>query len=191
MNTALDLRTIDIPTELLVDGHDLAPELLRFLDLTVDTWTTEGVLSARKGYGLAVSNVVPVGSLLRVDWDDPEALLGFGIAAHDAAPHYPWNALRKMRMLARARAGGLAVTSSLELAVTYPGFVLEPITKDERPVEKAGGLIRWGDFPYGGAVYRTDGVREVMAGLSVWTQQEDHRVVGPVADYLLELAAGT
>jgi hypothetical protein len=41
----------------------------------------------------------------------------------------------------------------------------------------------------GGAVYRSDGEREVMLGFSIWLQKEDHRLAGATADRLLELAA--
>jgi hypothetical protein len=188
MDTVIDLRTIQLPSELLVGGQDLAPQVLGFVDLTVPAWANLSYLSKKQGYGFATTNVVPAGSLMNFDWNDPESLLGFGIAAHGASPHYPWNALRKMRMLLRGRQAGYEVTSSLQLARTRPDFVLDAITEAERDVEKGGGLIRWGDFPYGGAVYRTDGVNEVMLGFSVWEQDEDNRVSGATADYLLELA---
>jgi hypothetical protein len=188
MNTALDLRSIKLPTKLMVDGHDLAPALLEFVDATVAAWTPK-YLSHRQGYGLTSTNVVPVGTLMSVDWDDPRALLGYGIAAHGASPHYPWNALRKKRMLARARQTDSEFVSSLQIATSYPSFPRDVITDDEREEEKTGGLIRWGDFPYGGVVYRSDGINEVMLGFSVWTQREDHRVAGATADRLLELVA--
>jgi hypothetical protein len=189
MDTALDLRTIELPSKLVVGGRDVAPELLMFIDLTVAAWTGAGRLSDKEGYGFVTTNVMPIGSLMRVGWNDPEALLGFGIAAHGASAHYPWNALRMMRMLLRGLNAGIQVANSLELASARPDFVRDAITDEERAVEKAGGLIRWGDIPYGGAVYRRDGVNEVMLGFSVWTQREANRVSGPTADYLLELAA--
>jgi len=189
MGTAPDLRTIELPRELLVGGRDLAPELLGFVDLTVSAWMSARVLSKRSGYGFATTNIVPIGTLLDIDSDDFRGLLGYGIAAYGASAHYPWNALRKMRMLHRARLAGLDISSSLHLVRIRPRFPRDVITDEERAAEKAGGPIRWGDFPYGGAVYRTDGENEVMMGFSIWEQDEDNRMAGVTADRLLELAA--
>lgn len=189
MQTDLDLRTLALPDQLIYKGRDLAPEVLKFIDATVPAWTAAKQLSERQGYGFVSTKVVPLGGLDASHWNDPRKLLGYGIAAHGAAAHYPWNVLRKMRMLARARQMGHQVPSSLELARLLPGFARDAITEEERKVEKAGGLIRWGDFPYGGAVYRSDGVREVMLGFSIWLQEEDHRLAGATADRTLELAA--
>src|SRR4051812_6028816 len=95
-----DLRTLALPNQLLYKGRDLTPHLLRFVDITVNAWTATDQLSAKKGYGLASTNVLPAGTLHSNDGEDPRTLLGFGIAAHGAETYYPWNALRKMRMLA-------------------------------------------------------------------------------------------
>src|SRR6266567_3886025 len=168
MDTRTNLRNLKLPAQLMFNGADLAPELLEFVDHTVMIWTGAGHLSVKDGYGLASTNVLPVNSLMNVDWDDPQALLGFGVAAHGAEKRYAMNAIRKMRMLTRALQAGYFTASSLEVATALHTFPREVITDDEEAAEKAGGPVRWGDFPYGGAVYASDGRFEVMLGCSIW-----------------------
>lgn len=195
----LNLRILRPPSYLTADDQDrnLAPGVFKLLDVTSQAWmaveTEEGeeLLVPKEGYGFASTPVLPFGTLLnQVRCDSPQNLLACVATRGDGLPvSYSWNAGRKILYLVEAMQAGLPVTSSLELSRRFPEFAHLPITEEERAAEKTGGPIWWRHFPYGGARYGTDGVREVVQAISVYSQFEDHRIIGPAVDRTLELAA--
>lgn len=48
------------------------------------------------------------------------------------------------------------------------------------------GSISWGDFPYAGAGYHTNGEHEFLIGVSVWPQRKDNTVQNALGGRLIE-----
>jgi hypothetical protein len=190
-----DLRLLDPPDEpvygkLEYGGVDLSAWLVENTTATVEQWTASGRISvAKPGYGLACAGILTDEEFRGLNWDDPRALLRFGVATGGVPTTFVYNALRKLRAVVRVAQADYPFTSTQEIEDEASRLFRDVVANQE-----PDGTVRWGDFGYAGGllVWRHDPVRQqnlvVPLAISVFKKGEDHDLAGEVGNNLLDRA---
>lgn len=190
----LDLRTVQLPGDLIIRGLSRRNDFVRFIRAQVAQMASSGEISDPKsGFGFATTGVVPLRSLLEVDLENPVEYIKAAFVDGDVPGRYAWNAVRKIYELLRLIQTDHDVSSTLQVVQNRPGLLRPTV-----PSENSDGTIPWGPFSWGGAIVRkkqmTSAIRgtnltmAVMTAFSVWTQEEDNAVAERATRWLLNVA---
>ena len=147
------------------DGSKI--EVAKFIsDLkpAIEAFTSSKLIKANPSFGFAMAAPQIVGNYFNGElWDDPYKFVWFVGGWGDDRDRYIANAVRKMRAMLRE-----GTRSSLDIRFSQEYFFRDVVDSKEHD-----GRFRWGDFPWGGAVFIQMGSLILEGAISCLSEIED------------------
>ena len=171
----IDLRKFTFP---MSNDNTVMGQMYELVEQSFRYWRDAGLLRVNdtRSFGV-VAKIVAEDKLGELDFNRPESLVDFAILYGDEGGRYAANALRKLR--AAARTG-----QSTQDMQKWPALFQDVVAESDLAMERDGGPIPWGDFPYAGAVILRRNDVCYLVAVSGFTEKEDHWLATLLAEFL-------